>query len=118
MTGNRRLEILERYLNPENFGPKNNFNMSYWYSKLSECGFTACVLEHAALIPELQDEGLINASYTAAEKFFGLTTAEARWLFDPKEYQAFDVLPWVVANRIKKLRNRWGITRSVLCLVD
>jgi hypothetical protein len=139
--GNDRLEILENFLYNLVETREAQFSMNVWYVK-EECGFAACALGYACLIPEFNELGLhldesdsfprfqpklngilfdeTTASLETAEKFFDLSNAEARWLFIPGAYKAdhfTKITPVMVADRIKALRNhsrarRWVSTKT------
>jgi len=96
--------------------------------QLAKCGAAACAFGYACEIPEFKAAGLeimatrINgdgsnfvepvfeqrSGFGAAEEFFGISRADAEFLFDPEEYQEdakYDdgITPLHVVERIDEL---------------
>ena len=47
-------------------------------------------------------------NYNAAETFFGITYAEAEWIFYPEEYTASNITPAMVKKRVKQLIRKYS----------
>lgn len=84
------------------------------------CGTAACALGSAALYPPFKKAGLkfmrcdsfFNeyvpmykdfVGFYAGDRFFKISSAESRWLFDPQEYRRKRVAPSNVAKRVDRL---------------
>jgi len=106
-----------------------HFDMGNWYDDESEphtCGTVACAFGHAALIPEfnrlglhamhpcgsrvptyyqrLQESGMARCyeasdGFEAAERFFKLSTYDARMLFTSNDTEGATALTWAKRTR-------------------
>ena len=112
------------------------FEMNYWqiirdpsnqYTTDDTCHTSACALGSCAMNPWFKRRGLklvpdganseITAkvafkdgteNYNAAETFFGITYAEAEWIFYPDEYTAPNITPAMVKKRVKQLIRKYS----------
>jgi hypothetical protein len=119
------IEILEEVEN------LNSFNMNGWWRETnineSECGFAACAAGWAAMDPVFNELGLgldptglpskgvryeiggnLFRGFSATSEFFGLTSSESMYIFDPCSYsKQGKITPQRVINHIKEVMKEW-----------
>ncbi len=102
----KRLRTLANYLESV---PKERFDLHSW-----DCGTTACAVGYACKIPEFEQAGLGLGSsgqptyngrcfgFTAAAKFFGISSENAHKLFDANYYREGRDGVKAVVNKIRR----------------
>lgn len=113
-------ELRSMLLNHNKLFPEIKFNMDHW-----KCGTAACALGSACLHKPFSDKGLkVHANsvtykhyedYEAGEEFFGITSQESDWLFNPERYRTSKGGFFVDIQRSVKPKH---VARRVTMLID
>lgn len=104
----QRLEQMVTMLRALPLAQPSDFDLTTW-----RCGTIACAIGHACVEPAFMGKGLTfdaiecepvygpDKSWSAVEKFFAISCADAEWLFADWRYKsAGDTEPSEVADRI------------------